>query len=159
MGKSRTSTPRNPTPRLPHEDTVDAWLERLRTADVLTLIHIERTGFKAALIRSLADRLGLSMQRVYCVVGLPGAGNRRSVSGSSALATIGLLRLIQQVENLVAESCTDKEGFDAARWLGAWIESPVGALGHRCPADFLDTPTGNQLVAGVIGAMQSGAYL
>lgn len=145
---------------LPHEDTVDAWLEFLKDADALTLIHIERIGFNAALIRSLADRLDLPIKRVYCIVGLPGAGNKKSISGISGLATLGLLRLIQQVQDILVESGSeDAKDFSGARWLGTWIECPIQTLGNRRPADFLDTPTGSQLVTQMIASIQSGTYL
>jgi uncharacterized protein (DUF2384 family) len=48
--------------------------------------------------------------------------------------------------------------FDAVRWLGQWIERAQPALDGRRPADLLDTPTGVDLVARLLGAIQSGAY-
>ena len=60
----------------------------------------------------------------------------------------------------VVELITDAAapGFDAARWLGQWIEQPQAALGGQKPADLLDTPTGLSVVARLLGALASGAY-
>ena len=52
----------------------------------------------------------------------------------------------------------EAEGFDAAQWLGRWIERPQPALGGRKPADLIGTPTGRAMVARVLGAIESGAY-
>ncbi|MFO1356707.1 MAG: MbcA/ParS/Xre antitoxin family protein [Gammaproteobacteria bacterium] len=48
--------------------------------------------------------------------------------------------------------------FNAARWLGKWIETAQPALGGRKPADLLDTPTGLDMVSRLLGSIQSGAY-
>lgn len=50
------------------------------------------------------------------------------------------------------------DGFDAVKWLGQWLERPQPALGGRRPADLMDTPTGMEMVAGLLGSIRSGAY-
>jgi uncharacterized protein (DUF2384 family) len=59
------------------------------------------------------------------------------------------------VENSTADSAQD---FDAVKWLGQWIERPQPALGGVRATDLLDTRTGVDLVARLLGAIQSGAY-
>ena len=38
------------------------------------------------------------------------------------------------------------------------IERPQPALGGRKPADLIDTPTGVEVVARLLGSIESGAY-
>ncbi|WP_244097631.1 MbcA/ParS/Xre antitoxin family protein [Burkholderia ambifaria] len=43
-------------------------------------------------------------------------------------------------------------------WLLDWLHSPVPALGGQCPADYLHTPAGIDLVSRLLASAQSGAY-
>ena len=70
---------------------------------------------------------------------------------------IGLARLVGQVETMVRES-GDPAGFDAARWVSAWLKQPNPALGGRRPIELMDTVTGQEVVSGLLTRMQSGAY-
>ncbi|WP_368664723.1 antitoxin Xre/MbcA/ParS toxin-binding domain-containing protein [Zoogloea sp. LCSB751] len=36
----------------------------------------------------------------------------------------------------------DPKDFDAARWVGEWLEPPAPALGGGRPAEYMDTLTG-----------------
>jgi uncharacterized protein (DUF2384 family) len=69
-------------------------------------------------------------------------------------------RLLAQVEQIVRES-GDPElvpDFDADAWLTGWLEHPAAVLGGRSPAEVLEAPDGFELVSGLLGAQQSGAY-
>jgi len=65
-------------------------------------------------------------------------------------------RLVAQVDLMVAES-GNPDGFDARRWVGAWLETPVPALGGK-PADFMNTTDGRARVSRLLARAQSGAY-
>lgn len=71
---------------------------------------------------------------------------------------IGLQRLIGQVETMVEESGPDDPSFDAGSWIADWLDEALPALGNRKPADFMDTRTGQELVANLLAQMQSCAY-
>ena len=69
-------------------------------------------------------------------------------------------KLLGIAQDIVEDStAADANGFDTVKWLGQWIERPQPALGGRKPADYLDTPTGVEIVTQLLGAMRSGAYL
>ena len=73
---------------------------------------------------------------------------------------IGMIKLLSIAQDIVENStATEAQNFDAAKWLGQWIETPQPALGGLKPADLIDTPTGVAIVARVLGSLQSGAYL
>jgi uncharacterized protein (DUF2384 family) len=70
-----------------------------------------------------------------------------------------MVKLLGIAQSIVANStASEARDFDAAKWLGLWIERPQPALGGRKPADILDTPTGVEVVARLLGSVESGAY-
>jgi putative toxin-antitoxin system antitoxin component (TIGR02293 family) len=70
---------------------------------------------------------------------------------------VGIARLIGQVQAMVERS-GNPEGFDAARWLGRWLDEPLPALGGERPGDLMDTAEGRGLVSNLLSMAQSGAY-
>lgn len=65
--------------------------------------------------------------------------------------------LAVQVQRMVEES-GNPDGFDVRPWLLNWLHSPTQALGGRCPADYLHTPEGVDLIARFLASAQTGAY-
>jgi uncharacterized protein (DUF2384 family) len=81
------------------------------------------------------------------------------VTGRSGQAAIGMVRLLGIAQEVVRDSTAEEaQGFDAAKWLGQWIERPQPALGGRKPSELLDTPTGVEVVARLLGSIRSGAF-
>lgn len=69
-----------------------------------------------------------------------------------------MIKLLGIAQDIVANSTApEAKVFDAAKWLGQWIERPQPSLGGRKPADLIDTPTGVEMVARLLGAIESGA--
>jgi putative toxin-antitoxin system antitoxin component (TIGR02293 family) len=68
-----------------------------------------------------------------------------------------LQSLIGLAEKIVAQYGNPK-GFDAAKWVGQWVERPVPALGGATPSSFLDTAEGAKLVESTLMGMVSGGY-
>jgi uncharacterized protein (DUF2384 family) len=87
------------------------------------------------------------------------AAQQARIAGASGQAALGIMRLLGITEAIVdASTAEGARGFDAAKWLGRWIEQPQPALGGRKPADLLDTPTGFDVVARLLGSLESGSY-
>jgi putative toxin-antitoxin system antitoxin component (TIGR02293 family) len=103
--------------------------------------------------------------RIFRILGVPKAtaekkaAAKEMLSGRSGQAAIGMVRLLGIAQDLVRDS-TAKEapGVDPAKWLGQWIERPQPSLGGRKPAQLLDTPTGVEVVARLLGSIRSGAF-
>ena len=70
---------------------------------------------------------------------------------------LGIARLVAQVDAMMRES-GKLEGFDAAKWVAAWLDRPQSALGGRRPAELMDTAEGRDLVTDLVARIQSGAY-
>ncbi len=128
-------------------------------------VEIERKGVSGVFLKDLSKHLGLTATRTFEILGVPkstaasktSAG--RLVAGSGGQAAVGMIRLLGIAEGIVANSTAEAaRGFDTAKWLGTWIERPQPALGGRKPADLLDTPTGFEVVARLLGSLESGAY-
>lgn len=65
--------------------------------------------------------------------------------------------LTAEVQRMIDESGSS-DSFDAQSWLLNWLHLPVPALGWQCPADYLHTPAGIDLVSKLLASAQSGAY-
>lgn len=81
-------------------------------------------------------------------------------SGVQGQSVIGILELINHVEDMIAAEPTTKatRSFDVEKWVGEWVTKPQPALGGMAPAELMDTPSGRESVMRVLGAIQSGSY-
>ena len=144
---------------------VDDYVRQVARATPLQLVEIERQGVLGSFIKDLSRRMEIPSSRIFTILGVPkataekkaAAGER--VEGSGGQAAIGMVKLLGIAHDIVANSTArEAKSFDATKWLGQWIERPQPALGGRKPAELLDTPTGSELVARLLGSIESGAY-
>ncbi len=126
-------------------------------------IGIVKQGLPARLLATVAKDMDVSRERLYDWLGIARTTANRKIKDDELLSqdeserVLGILRLIGQVQTIVAES-GGPDGFDAARWTAAWLEEPNAALGGQAPCAFMDTADGRALVRGLVAQMQSGAY-
>jgi putative toxin-antitoxin system antitoxin component (TIGR02293 family) len=126
-------------------------------------VKIIKKGVPASEVRNIAKTFGIPKERLIEVLGLSRATVDRLARSKKQLSTdqgervLGLSKLVGQVQVMVEES-GNPEGFDAARWVADWLDRPSAALGGRCPAEYMDTAEGQELVSDLIATMQSGAY-
>ncbi len=143
----------------------NAYIERVSRATPMELVLTERAGVHARLIKDLARHLDIPASRLFAILGVAKATAEKKVAadetigGQGGQAVMGMVRLLGIARDMVANSTADEaRDFDAARWLGRWIDIPQPSLGGRKPAEVLDTPTGVDIVARLLGAVESGAY-
>jgi putative toxin-antitoxin system antitoxin component (TIGR02293 family) len=131
--------------------------------DPIQRVQVIKQGLPATVPGAIAERMGISKDRLYLTLGLPRATVERKVRESKPLSpeessrVLGMGRLVGQVQRMVEESGRP-DGFDAGAWVARWMERPVPALGGRRPAELMDTAEGQALVANVLARAQSGAY-
>lgn len=137
----------------------------LRDATPMQRVAAERQGVAARLVKDLASEMAIPAVRMFKIIGVPKATAERkaeknqAIAGGGGQSALGVLNLLGIAQTIVAESTVDNAAqFDVAKWLGRWIENPQPGLGGRKPADLLDTPTGIDVVARLLGSLQSGAY-
>lgn len=137
----------------------------LRDATPMQRVAAERHGVAARLVKDLATEMAIPAVRMFKIIGVPKATAERkaekneAIAGGGGQSALGVLNLLGIAHAIVAESTDERASeFDVAKWLGRWIENPQPALGGRKPADLLDTPTGIDVVARLLGSLQSGAY-
>ena len=137
----------------------------LRDATPMQRVAAERQGVAARLVKEMASEMAIPAARMFKIIGVPKATAERkaeknqTISGGGGQSALGVLNLLGIAHSIVAESTDERAThFDVAKWLGRWIEHPQPALGGRKPADLLDTPTGIEVVARLLGSLQSGAY-
>ena len=144
---------------------VDAYVRQVAAATPIQLVDIERAGVQGTLLKDLSRRMEIPSSRIFAMLGVPKATAEKKaaagemVAGRGGQAALGMVRLLGIANRIVANS-TAKEArsFDSAKWLGQWIERAQPSLGGRKPADLLDTPTGVDVVARLLGSIESGAY-
>ena len=69
-------------------------------------------------------------------------------AGEHGRAAREYLDALGKRREIVANSTARQaQGFDAARWLGQWLDRPQPSLGGRRPAELIDTPTGIEVVS------------
>jgi len=126
-------------------------------------VHMVREGAPPDFLKILSSRTGIARETLYAALGLAPSTMKRKLSRHQPLSpdeserALGVARLIGQVESMLEQSSSD-ENFDAAAWLGRWLERPNPALDGARPGDYLDTADGRQMVADLLARMQSGAY-
>ena len=145
---------------------VDDFLERFRRATPDQLVQMEREGIAGTFLTDLSKRMDLPSTRVYEILRIPRATAARKntagavIDGRAGLAAINMIKLLAIAQDVVDDSTApEAENFDTLKWLGWWIEQPQPSLGGRKPSEYLDTPTGLEVVGRLLGAIRSGAYL
>ena len=145
---------------------VQRFVRQIRDATPMQLVAVERAGVSGGLLKDMAREINIPVLRFYDIVGVPKATAEKKaaengvIAGAGGQAAIGMARLLGIAQTIVDNStAAQARGFDAAQWLGRWIELPQPALGGRKPADLLDTPTGANVVARILGAIASGAFV
>ena len=144
---------------------VDAYVRAISSATPMQIVTIERQGIQGVFIKDLSKRMDVTTSRIFSILGVPKATAEKKaaagelVTGRGGQAAIGMIRLLGIAQNIVENSTSPQaKDFDAAKWLGLWIERPQPSLGGQKPADLIDTPTGVEIVARLLGSIESGAY-
>lgn len=126
-------------------------------------VKLVKEGVPASVLLLISDRMAIPRDRLYATLGLARATVNRKVRDKQVLnqdeseRVLGIARLVGQAQTMVQESGEPK-GFDAARWVAAWIEEPQPALGGKRPRELMDTAEGRGMVAELLARSQSGAY-
>jgi putative toxin-antitoxin system antitoxin component (TIGR02293 family) len=135
-------------------------------AEPMEQVELEREGLRATVISDLAHAMAVPRVRMLEMMALPRATMEKKISSQETLKgvanrrALNLLQLLGHTREILEDSTAPEAGnFDAAQWLGRWIETPQPALGGRKPADLLDTEAGTAIVDRALGALRSGSYL
>ncbi len=100
-------------------------------------VRLIRNGAAASRILDLVEAMHVSRERLLGMLNVPNASIKRKIRQGAMLSqdqserVFGLLRLIGQVAVMV-EHLGDPKEFDAARWVGGWLERPTyPCIGRR----------------------------
>lgn len=127
------------------------------------LVKIVKVGVPAHFVEVLTERMAMPKDKFYRTIGLIRPTVDRKVRAEKILnqdeseRMIGITRLVGQAQSIVQES-GGPEDFDAAKWVSAWLDRPLPALGGKRPSEFMDTSIGRSMVADLLGQQQSSAY-
>lgn len=138
-------------------------LTSLYRVDPIERVELVKEGVPADLLVLISEDMAITKDKLYATIGLARATANRKLRERQALSqdeserVLGIARLVGQVDAIVKES-GQPEGFDAAKWVAAWLDRPQAALGGKRPAELMDTADGRNIVSDLIARMQSGAY-
>lgn len=138
-------------------------LASLYAVDAIDRVELVKEGVPADLLVLIAEDMAIPRDKLLATVGVARATANRKLRGHQVLGqdegerVLGIARLIGQADAIVRES-GDPAGFDAAKWVAAWLDRPQAALGGRRPAELMDTADGRSIVSDLLARMQSGAY-
>ena len=166
--RGKLASQRRVAPVAGHSDARLSWSSqdqalRLFLSSVVERVNVVRDGVPARYVTVLAARMGMPKDRFYRTLGLMRPTIDRKVRASTLLnqdeseRVVGLACLVGQAQSLVQDS-GDSEEFNAARWVAAWLEQPLPALGDKQPGEFMDTAEGRGLVSDLLAQQQSGVY-
>lgn len=122
-----------------------------------------REGLPAESVAALADEMGWTKEHAIETLKISRSTLNSKIRAGRPLDTsdserlLAVMDMIEQVRQMVERS-GDPTGFDASKWLAAWIDTPNPALGGLPPSDYLDTHEGVQVVRRLLAQMESGAY-
>jgi putative toxin-antitoxin system antitoxin component (TIGR02293 family) len=148
--------------------TFHAWSDpdqalKLFRASVVDRVSIVKDGVPALYVNVLTACMGMPKDKFYRTIGLMRPTVDRKLRASKRLnqdeseRVMGIARLVGQAQSLVQDS-GGPAAFDAAKWVAAWLDRPLAALGGKRPGEFMDTADGRTLVADLLAQQQSGAY-
>lgn len=138
-------------------------VKSLYLASAAERVGFIRQGVPASRIVELAEAMHVSREHLSGILRIPRSSVRRKIRQEATLSieqserVIGLMSLIGRVAVLM-EGSGDPQGFDAARWVGEWLEQPVPALGGDRPADYMGTLSGQVLVFNLLIQSQAGVF-
>lgn len=138
-------------------------LSSLYPFDAIERVELVKAGVPAGLLTLISEDMAISKDKLYSTIGLARATVNRKLREEQVLSqdeserVLGMARLVGQVDQMVRES-GNPEGFDAAKWLAAWLDQPQPALGGKRPSELMDTADGRGIVSDLVARMQSGAY-
>ena len=129
----------------------------------IELVPIIRKGLPAEVVPATAHDMGVSKETLFHWLGMARSTTNRKVLEKNVLSPdasekiLGLQKLVGLVESIMEESGTASD-FNAAHWVAQWLEMPLPAFGNKKPSEYMDTLTGQEMVARALARMQSGAY-
>lgn len=129
-------------------------------------VAIVKHGLPAQSISEVASALHMSEDRAVTVLGFPASTIARKKKNDETLTqdqgekVLEMVRLIGLTQSIISDFGDPElaKDFDAAKWLGEWLERPQPSLGMKKPADFLDTATGIQLVEDLLKRIAVGTF-
>lgn len=123
-------------------------------------LRVLERGVSARAIVQLADDLQVGVAALAGWLGVPLTSllplvRHERLPDAFTEAVLGVVKLVGQVEQSVAGA---SEEFNAAVWLGRWLQQPLPAIGNREPSQLLGTATGRAAVGEVLQRIVSSTY-
>jgi len=125
--------------------------------------RVVKARLRAWVLKRLASDLKMDTTTLIDHLAIPRSTFHRKYRDAELLSVpeservLGVAKLVGQVKAMLANN-EDAADFDAAAWVGAWLEEPLPAIGNERPIDLMDTAAGQELVSKLLLQAQTGTY-
>jgi putative toxin-antitoxin system antitoxin component (TIGR02293 family) len=119
----------------------------------MDLINLSRHGVRKSSLKSLAQYLGITMDKMSSLLHT----SHRNIQRKDEDELLDTLKT-EKVLELAAFIQRGIEVIGSGDGFREWLHSPILALGNRKPIDFLDTTFGIQMALKVLGRLEQGVY-
>lgn len=117
------------------------------------LIALTRKGIKKSSLKSLAAYLGVSMEVLSSLL----HSSYRNIQRKQDDDLLDTLKT-EKVLELAAFARRGMDVIGSKEYFAEWLQSPLPALNHKKPIDFLDTSFGIQMLYKLLGRLEYGVY-
>lgn len=121
--------------------------------DLFGQIAAARRGIPKSNLFSIADMYGVTLEQLSSWL----HSSYRNLQRKQSSALLDAQKSEKLLE-LAALAHRGTEVLGSLALFRQWVQSPLLALSHKTPADFLDTSFGIQYITGLLGRLEQGVY-
>jgi putative toxin-antitoxin system antitoxin component (TIGR02293 family) len=117
------------------------------------LIALTREGVKKSTLKSLAEYLGISLEKMSSLL----HSSHRNIQRKDEEELLDTLKT-EKVLELASFAQRGIQVIGNKQAFKEWLHSPIIALGNLTPLDYLDTSFGIQMVLKILGRLEQGVF-
>lgn len=119
----------------------------------MDLIHLSRAGLPRKTLDILAERLGITMEKLSGLLHI----SHRTIQRKAKTDLLSV-HVSEQLLSIAEVIRRGQEVLGNGHQLEVWLHEPLVALGHKKPIDFLDTTFGSRILLRILGRIEHGVY-
>ena len=143
------------TPKYSHLTTILGGKNALsrKIENEMDLIHISRSGLPRKTLDVLAERLGITMEKLSGLLHI----SHRTIQRKATTDLLSV-HVSEQLLSIAEVIRRGQEVLGDGHQLEVWLHSPLASIDHKKPIDFLDTTFGSRILLRLLGRLEHGVY-
>jgi len=119
----------------------------------MDLINVSRTGLPRKTLDILAERLGVTMEKLSRLLHI----SLRTIQRKSKMEHLSV-HVSEQILSIAEVIRRGQEVLGDGDQLEIWLHSEIPSLGDKKPIDLMDTTFGTQILLKILGRIEHGIY-